>query len=430
MISHVHNHQRICLVGATSDIGNLGVTALCHAAVNGLAERGVEDISVFDHTDGVRHGAVESSDGPTPVMFLGAVNSGGIFQHSNLWNIRISARLGGLNNPAALAMKAASAVLDLSSGDGFTDVYGKARFQAVTLPKLIAIESGKPLVLLPQTFGPFNDPACKAKARYILQHTSQAWARDPESYAALKELLGNDFDPHLHHEGVDMAFGLQPTMPIRTPDWLQELTQDRDRKPLVGLNVSGMLYSRANSREAFGLQSDYGHLCQNFLRWLMNQTDAQVMLVPHLLGTHESDLTACQSLLETVGPQDAHRVRILGNVVHPGILKWYVGHCDYFIAGRLHAGIASLSQGIPTTALAYNSKFASIFASCQQRNSVIDLRHHDRETAMGLLIRNWCNRQATRDNLIDPIKQVRLRWAQQFDAIVMSQPATSRDAHQ
>jgi colanic acid/amylovoran biosynthesis protein len=435
MISHIHNRHRICLIGASPDTGNLGLNALCHAVVNGLASRGVEGISIFDRALGSagRLGALESPDGPTPVMFYGAVNCSRYYRQSNLWNIRISARLGGLSNPAAMAIRNASAIMDISSGDSFSDRYGKEAFQACALPKFIAIDNGKPLFLLPQTFSTFKDAGCRAKAQFILQNAAQVWARDPQSYQALEDLLGRDFDPHLHRQGVDMAFGLRTIKPSRVPDWLLEWKQSKADGPIIGLNFSGRLYAQSVAGLKLGLKSDYGQLARNIVCWMLTHTNTRIMLIPHVFDAESgigTDIGAYRDILSKIDPEYRDRVKIIDNVSHPCIIKWYIGQADWFLGSRLHATIASISQGVPTLALVACDKFQGIFNGCGQRAAVTDMRLHDRETVLGFVVRSWCNRAQTREALIEPIGQIKLRWAQQLDALVMTQPLTSVEAYQ
>lgn len=47
-------------------------------------------------------------------------------------------------------------VLDIGEGDSFTDIYGLRRFRYHIASKLVALHSGKPLILSPQTIGPFK----------------------------------------------------------------------------------------------------------------------------------------------------------------------------------------------------------------------------------------------------------------------------------
>jgi len=89
----------------------------------------------------------------------------------------------------------ADAVLDISGGDSFTDLYGEKRFWDVARPKLVALALGGPLILLPQTYGPFRDERLRQIASRIVDRAKMAWARDEHSFRSLRELAGNHFDP-------------------------------------------------------------------------------------------------------------------------------------------------------------------------------------------------------------------------------------------
>ncbi len=107
----------------------------------------------------------------------------------SLFNMRISAKLGGLANPGVKAIAEADAVLDISGGDSFADIYGIKRFKGITQPKQLSIDLGTPLILLPQTYGPFDQAKTRREASAVVKKTSMAWARDERSFESLKELF-------------------------------------------------------------------------------------------------------------------------------------------------------------------------------------------------------------------------------------------------
>ena len=202
-------HTVLC--GAGPDTGNQGVTALCYSLMHGLASRDIDSLEVLDHGRGRRADKVQLGTLSVDFERLGAINSRRYYRAENLWQIRSAARLGGLWNETARSLRSARAVLDVSGGDSFTEIYGSRRFQTVTLPKLTTLEAGRPLILLPQTYGPFRSDEARALAGRLVRGATAAWARDVESFEQLRILLGPDFDPERHHVGVDMAFGLPVT---------------------------------------------------------------------------------------------------------------------------------------------------------------------------------------------------------------------------
>ena len=48
-------------------------------------------------------------------------------------------------------------IIDIGEGDSFTDIYGFKRFFALWLTKVIVINRNIPLIIAPQTIGPFRN---------------------------------------------------------------------------------------------------------------------------------------------------------------------------------------------------------------------------------------------------------------------------------
>ena len=159
-----------------------------------------------------------------------------MYRRESWTNVRLSQHLRGVGNPVARSLLRSDAVLDISGGDSFTDIYGAGRLQTVLAPKLAALRSRRPLVLLPQTYGPFTERTLDGwQPRKSCDGPSWRIARDEESYAVLVDLAGPDFDPAKHRQGVDVAFGLAPRRPRRaehaalaTP---ARSAHDRDHSP-------------------------------------------------------------------------------------------------------------------------------------------------------------------------------------------------------
>ena len=231
---------RATLFGASPNTGNQGVNALCWSTLAGLAQRGCHDLHVFDYA----RDTVEASYGPQKYMLHGMTVGKRFWHPRHLGASRLAAAAGMRKYGILGEVAASDLVLDVSGGDSFTDLYGVARFRQITAPKEIALRLNRPLVLLPQTFGPFDAAESRRTARRLIDGAALAYARDEESYTRLKMLLADRFDPARHRLGVDLAFGL----PAREPDMLEpgvaRLLAADDASPLVGLNISGLVANR------------------------------------------------------------------------------------------------------------------------------------------------------------------------------------------
>jgi polysaccharide pyruvyl transferase WcaK-like protein len=329
----------------------------------------------------------------------------------------------------------ADLVVDVSGGDSFTDLYGSARFRETIAPKEIALHLGRQLVLLPQTYGPFRSAHSRSAARRVIGGATLAYARDPDSFLRLQELMGDRFDPVRHLEGVDLAFGLEPRAPEALEPGVARALNERGERPLIGLNVSGLIANRADeARTRFGLAGDYRALMRALVMELLDTTDALLLLTPHVhapSGHYESDLDACSALLRSLPRRHARaatdRVAVVTDSLDACELKWLIAKTDWFCGTRMHATIAALSSGVPTAALAYSLKTSGVFATCGMADAVVDLRTHAAEAALERLLESWRQRARAAAVLAERLPGVRARAGRQLDEIIAGARAGSAE---
>jgi colanic acid/amylovoran biosynthesis protein len=161
-------------------------------------------------------------------------------------------------NRALRTVCEADMVCSLAGGDSFSDIYGLRRLLYVSLPQLLALVLGKPLILLPQTLGPFRSRIARGMARRIMKSATTVFTRDQVGMEEAARLLGAT--PGHVRFSRDMAFALEPAAPEGgLPEWLT----GRGDRPLVGVNVSGLLYMGGYSQDnMFGLKADYRKLME------------------------------------------------------------------------------------------------------------------------------------------------------------------------
>ena len=113
-------------------------------------------------------------------------------------------------------------IWDTRSGDSFADIYGPDRHWKMSLLHEFAAQAGVPTVLAPQTIGPFHSATGRRLARRNLRRSALAYARDPASVEAARD-LGRPVD----RLASDLVFGIDQPAPGESPDVL--------------FNVSGLL---------------------------------------------------------------------------------------------------------------------------------------------------------------------------------------------
>lgn len=415
---------KLCLFGASPDTSNRGVSALFLSTLNAIATRYPNArVTVFDYGRGLREDEIELNNMMFRFSRCGANLSRRFYRRDSLFNMRISAKLGGLANPGVKAIAEADAVLDISGGDSFADIYGIKRFKGITQPKQLSIDLGTPLILLPQTYGPFDQAKTRRKASAVVRKTSMAWARDERSFESLKELLGQDFDPQKHFSGVDVAFALPKKVPSRLSSQLKCWIAENATSPVVGFNVSGLIYNQgAEGSRQFGFKDDYREIVFKMLKKFLDESEARILLVPHVLapfGHYESDPQACQDVAAKLGMSD--RVHVLEGSYDAMEMKWIISKLGFFCGTRMHSAIAGLSSEIPTAAIAYSKKTLGVFEVCGQGSCVTDPRHVSAEQCVKDVWNVWLRKDAIcgslRKNLPRVIQSASLQFSQIFDHI-------------
>ncbi|MBA1275169.1 polysaccharide pyruvyl transferase family protein [Stutzerimonas azotifigens] len=290
-----------------------------------------------------------------------------------------------LKSPLTLlnAIRSCDAVFDIGEGDSFSDIYGNKRLIKLLLSKGMALTGHVPLILSPQTIGPFkSDIAAKASA-YVMKKSSMVFARDHQSFSVLNRL-----DIENRDEVIDVAFALPFTRSSehRSPDRLA-----------VGISVSALLHHGGyeGSSNQFGLRANYEELTSRLIEALIAQGH-EVHLVPHVIPLgfpEEDDYTVSEALRERY-PQLKLAPRFKG----PIEAKSYISGLDFFIGARMHATIGAFSAGIPVVPLAYSRKFSGLYESLDYHR-VVDLKTESTDSALQKVLDSLENREQLRQEV-------------------------------
>jgi polysaccharide pyruvyl transferase WcaK-like protein len=278
----------------------------------------------------------------------------------------------------------------------------------------------KELVLLPQTYGPYHHPLARWCARIILKGSNKILSRDRQGIKTVQQLLGEKSHSKSIFFCPDVAFLLDSLVP-KFPKIIPAV-QKNTETPLIGLNVSGLLFNGGLTRNnMFRLRLDYRRFVEKFVSVFLETTAAHILLIPHTYaypGNVESDPDACESIQKGFDGDFPGRVHLLSGQYNPVEIKGIVSLCDFFIGSRMHSCIAALSQGIPTVGIAYSKKFMGVFESIDADDLVIDARKVDMQTAMDDLVRHFKTRASIRNRLKAKAEEVRREVRTAFDAIL------------
>ncbi len=239
-------------------------------------------------------------------------------------------------------------VLDISAGDSFADIYGARRFMLNATAKTVVLAARRPLILSPQTIGPYQRWWARLIAGGIMRAAYKIVTRDALSTKVLKPF---NFGEKLA-EATDVAFRLPyDTPPARSGS-----------KVRFGFNVSGLLFNGGYTKDnMFSLAVDYPKLVHAVVKHFTALPDCEVHLIGHVNSkTHvvEDDHRVAVELAGKY--QD---VIVAPRFDSPSAAKSYIATMDYFCGSRMHACIAAFSAGVPVLPIAYSRKFAGLFGT-------------------------------------------------------------------
>lgn len=164
------------------------------------------------------------------------------------------------------------------------------------------------------------------------------WARESLTYEAL------------------IAKGLKQTFLLPDPAFVL----DRKDLPLpdgfvegntVGINVSPMI---------IGYEKNHGLVLQNYLnliQYIINNTDMQVALIPHVVWSHNDDRIPLLQFYEKF--KYSNRVVMIEDH-NAEELKGFIARCRFMVVARTHASIAAYSTQVPTLVVGYSVKARGI----------------------------------------------------------------------
>jgi len=228
-----------------------------------------------------------------------------------------------------------------TGGDLFTSDYGYFDKDARMLM------TGIPVAMLAQTVGPFN-ARDHALFKSLCRSVKLCTVRESESLDYLKTSFP-ELRPALT---ADVAF-LLPTLDKSEAETIlrRDCRFDPQGRRLMAISVSASIasYGGDPSRET------YISATASFVNE-MNKEGWSVVLIPHVQESarRNNDLYACFEVLKRL-EQTRDNV-VVGRPLSASEFKGVIGLCDALVGARTHCTIASMSQGIPTVAVAYSRK--------------------------------------------------------------------------
>lgn len=424
---------KILLTGCPLGSGNGGVTALGYSAIANIV-RCHRDVEIF-----IQHNVEKANQDKITVDIEGQqVVLRLVFYHTSSrfreWQgLRFLGMLAPLVSkiPSFLraslilrfrlfkALMEVDAVLDVSGGDSFTSIYGEDVYDGIAMIKMIAICFKVPLYLLPQSYGPFVSQKHTDSARFIFENARLIGCRDAHGRSLITALAPRVSSSQII-ESPDIAFGMEVDSSKG-----KALHRKCKGRMLIGLNISGLLYF---INKEFGLNFEYKNMIHQIVEWVIDSTDANLVLVPHVVrtvrssqlsGAESSDTNAIEDLCEQYKDWVGTRIFIAEEYIDPREVKGVIAKCDFFMGARMHACIAAISQGIPTLCHAYSDKFTGVMSMIGMEDTVVDMRSATIDSILVQLAKGLSTQdEYSRQDVLDDMDKHQKRIESFFDIAI------------
>lgn len=211
-------------------------------------------------------------------------------------------------------------------GDQWGDKYAERRLGS----KIMAWrKEGKKVILLPQAFGPFNNPALREVMQKIIDNSVLVFARENQSYEYLKRISTNDNI-------------------IQAPDFTNLLT---GKVPENFDSVKNQVAIIPNYK-MIDKKTEDGDVYVNFLYNAIKKVDNLGFKPYFLIHEGERDIAIAKQVNNVL----QNPIEIIVNT-DPLMIKGIISTAYFIVCSRFHGVVSALSQGVPCISTSWSHKY-------------------------------------------------------------------------
>jgi colanic acid/amylovoran biosynthesis protein len=243
------------------------------------------------------------------------------------------------------ALDAADLVISTGGGylNGTNSLSGNLNVWHLLLPIKLARQMGKPVVLAPQSYGPFGNDYQRRITKRVLDTVQSILVREGKSLKLLKEIGVN---PALCVAAVDSGFAFDT-------DVTGKATNDKAKGMKVGITARAWM-SKAK-------QDAYEQGLAGFIVESQRQHKAQFTLFPQVTSDlYEDDDRVCERRIAALARAEGATVEQVDDRPNHHALKRLYAGLDVTVGTRFHSVIFSLTSYVPAIAIEYEHKTSGI----------------------------------------------------------------------
>lgn len=235
------------------------------------------------------------------------------------------------------------ALIDIS-GYAFGDGFHWRRTKNAALRTGAYARRHKPVIFMPQMFGPFNDRRVRRYFRRCCDHATRIYAREPRSFDAVREVIGDD--PRLRL-APDITIFCIPPADLVVPD-------------LPAGDYACIVPNERMLDQGGGEWSDRYVSRLVAVGQRMHSRGLRPALVVHSDDPGDAELAL--QITEQLEAQIGTGETVLFRHRDPFVLKAFIAKSRLLVGSRFHSLVAALSSGVPGVALGWAHKYEMLAA--------------------------------------------------------------------
>lgn len=327
------------IIFAPADPGSLGDEAMVLACKDYLEQQGIKNITVIDHT----------SKEVYPVDRIPNINLREFLVYKSWDNFLISFLYAGwrINQYERLYCLGADMM------DGYYSNFATfKRIKLVEIASMLGLSTG--ILGFSYNRKPTN---LSRELLSALPPTTKLCARDQISYQRLMDFVSHPVDLV-----ADVAFLLQPVEQSETLNkvlsWVN--SQKNQNKIVVGLNIHALLFNRIEGVTANDIVDVFAAA---LTKLYYDNQQLSFIFLPHDIRTVKgiNDNILLTRVIERLSVEVAKSCFNIPFPCRTKEIKAIVKNLDCVVTGRMHLGIACISQGIPIACITYQGKFEGLY---------------------------------------------------------------------
>ena len=263
----------------------------------------------------------------------------------------------------------ADLLIDLSGDSISTDYKDYSVFFQMLLPlKMLLLN--KPYCFYAQSIGPFRKGMLYAIVKFVIRKSAIVTARERITY---NYLMTHGIKGNVFLTG-DSAFLLEAARGGYLQDIIHEIGVNKNTE-YIGISISSLIIKYVSEK---GSAKNYINVMAKLCDHIVENYNFELIFIPHVMIPGNDDRVISNLVKDAM--KYKNKVIIVETEYNASELKGIIGYCYAFIALRMHAAIAAVSQNIPTVVFAYNHKTYGIFDDMLgMKDLIIDIRDLSKE---------------------------------------------------